>query len=243
MTSPYLGFAEREHGAFGEVGLASGWLMSFGIALHAAAAEHGVNSSAAYLESRFALREHLALRLRLSQLWERGSLFGGAADGSFSVDQAATTAIGLALEVRLNQHLQFIANADFGHTRVDSAASSLLQDFSAVRSSALGIGMLATDTWRRGDRAGLALLRPLRISAGDVALSVPIAIDAENRIRRRSSRIELAPQVEETDVEAYYQAPIGGRTAFSANFLLRHNPEHIRAGNEVTIMGSVLHRF
>ncbi len=186
----------------------------------------GHHSQTATLQGTYRVNDALRLRASLSDGRERGGLFGGSSEGVFSIDGARTVAIGTGAEYRINPRLALIGQYTYGYTRVDDGTSSLLKDFSALHGEAYGLGLVASSVFRKEDRFGIMLSRPLRVTAGQVDLNVPFARDFDGTVYARSERVSLVPEGRETDVEVAYSLPLTGNVNLSGHLLWQHQPFH-----------------
>jgi len=247
LTTPYFGFADRERiGYYLSYPISAAWRAQAGYSVQrdARAAEFGASSDAAVMEAIWEPLPEIAMHLRWGEVREDGSLFGGASGGSFSVRDATTRFAGIGATLNINEHWSLVANADFGRTNVSSAAHSLLRDFSALRSDAFSIGVTGSGLWRRDDRFGIAVTRPLRVGAGSAVLSLPTGLDAASRVIRTESRLSLEPDGHEIDLDAYYEVPLARNTYLSTNVFFARAPNHVAdAGWDVTISAAIRFGF
>jgi hypothetical protein len=226
LTSPYLGFGSLADSA------TLGFRPAGNVALSVSAnridedERFGLQSQATMFSGSYAPTERTNLTLNFSQLIENGSLLGGASGGVFSVDKARTMAIGLRSDYRVNDKLTLFANYTHGFTSVDEARGSFFQDFSALGSQAYGLGIIGSDLLRYRDRAGLALSRPLRVTAGDVDLVVPHGLDGARNPLITSTRVALDSDHAETDLEAFYRMSLDRHTDIGAHLTYRDHPNH-----------------
>jgi hypothetical protein len=102
------------------------------------------------------------------------------------------------------------------------AAGRLTSDAFAVDASGRGVFL-------RGDRLGLRIAQPLRVSSGSYRLSLPVAYDyASGAVGYAERRLDLAPDGRERDVELAYGRGFGPGW-IDTNLYVRHEPGNIAA--------------
>ncbi len=244
LTTPFLSFANRANSASLGYRLHDKLGLRFGVAATNENRDYGLDSDAAMLEGSFDVNDKATVKLHVGQLAERGSLLGGSNGGAFGVDRTNTTAVGITGQYRLSDSLALVGNYTEGYSRVDDEQNSLLHNFSGIRSHAFGLGLLANDLFDRGDRLGFSVSQPLRVTAGEVDMTVPYARDIPGNIYANTDRLDLTPSGSELDVEAYYQTRLGKKTRFGTYFGVTDEPFHAKSTDrEFTLFTSVAREF
>lgn len=185
---------------------------------------HGLSSDSAMLQGSYFPNEKTSISLRLSNLYEDGSLLGGASEGVFSVANASTTAIGLTGNYQVSKKLSLYATLTEGFTDVKAQSGSFLQSFSGLRSQSWSTGVIGSDLFRYHDRAGIAISSPLHVQQGDADLVVPQSLDEFRQIQSSRTRVSLAPAGSEIDVEAFYRMNLNQRTQLGTTLAYRDAP-------------------
>ncbi len=244
LRSPYLGFSEREHR------FQISWPGGAGVKLLAGVATHEndeyaeADSRAVFVQGEWRLGASTHLQLRASHLEELGSLFGGAAGGSFGVDRARTRALGVTAKIRLRRSLSLVGNWDIGETDVNPSAASLLHDIGRVRSDAFSIGLIADGLLRSNDHGGVAVSRPLRIRSGATRLIVPRSMDRHENVSFSNTSLTLEPGGHELDLDLFYQFSPQADTTIATHLFVRRNPNHdTTADLEVMLLGTLSWSF
>lgn len=205
---------------------------------------HGRNSVAAVLEGSYRFEDRAKVSLQVGRLQEDGSLFGGSSGGAFGVDDTETLAASISGSLRLGRRVHLIGNYGVARSDVADTETSLLNDFSTLRSDWFGVGVVADEVFDRGDQVGVAFSQPLRVTDGEVDLNVPYARDFEGNIYRDAKRISLEPGGREYTLESYYLHPMGRRGSLGAYVMLRQDHNHIEgAGTDVSVLASYRARF
>jgi hypothetical protein len=85
-----------------------------------------------------------------------------------------------------------------------------------------------------GDRFGLRLAQPLRVSSGGLKVDLPVAWDyATTSAQIKAGRINLAPSGREIDAEALYAVPLWAGS-LSTSLYWRKDPGHFAAAPDDT---------
>jgi len=244
FAMPVLSFsAVADSASFGFAG-SSGFALDFGVVSTDEDRAYGRDSVAAVMEGSYSFDDRGEISIQVGQLQEDGSLFGGASKGTFSVDETRTLAASLAGSFRVGDNAWLIGNYGVAHSDVDASGKGMLSNFSSLQSDWFGIGMVAERLFGTRDQAGVAFSRPLRVTGGEVDMSVPYARDFEGNIYADTDRISLEPAGREYTLESYYLHPLGRRSSLGAYVMLRREPNHVAgAGTELTFLASYRARF
>lgn len=185
----------------------------------------GSDTRLGHVGLRHAFASGGALRLGVGTLDESAALLGSQGAGAFAIGEASSTRfVTLGGGVPLTARLELFGSATMATT--DPGAVGLLDGWSNVRSSAFGVGAVATDLFTEGDRLGVLVGQPLRVQDASATITVPVGIAADGRVVRRSERVELAPGGREIDVEFAYTRSLVDGLDLSSWLLLRHEPGH-----------------
>jgi hypothetical protein len=186
---------------------------------------NGLSSQAVMLQGSYSPSEKMTVSLRVNNLFEDGSLLGGASSGAFSVAHANTTAIGLTGQYKIFDKFSLFASFTEGFTGVKQQKGSFLQEFSGLTSQSWGTGVIGRSLFRYNDRAGFAVSSPLRISNGSADLLVPQSLDGQRNIVNSRTRVSLAPEGREIDFEAFYRMNLNRRTNIGTTLTYRDTQE------------------
>ncbi len=236
FTAPLMGFANTASSVNLGYNLSETTGVKFGYAATDEHDNHGLKSNAAVIEGAYKPNEVTTLRLQLGQLDETGSFFGGAAAGPLSARQAVTTSLGLSGAYQIAPTLSLIASYTEGYTRVRADQNGLLRGFSGIHSRAWGLGLVKSDLFTRGDRFGMALSQPLRVTRGTVDLSVPYARDFAGNVYRHNETVSLAPDGSERSLDAFYNLTVAKNVQAGAHFMYSHQPQHNAAVDDATTL-------
>lgn len=244
FAAPVLSFGSVADSVSVGYGKRDGFGLDFGLVSTDEDRAHGRDSVSAVLEGSYRFENRAEVNIQVGRLQEDGSLFGGASNGAFSVDQTETLAASVSGSLRLGEQTHLIGNYGVARSDVDQSDTGLLRNFSSLSSDWFGVGVVADEVVDRGDQAGVAFSQPLRVTGGEVDLSVPYARDFEGNIYRESERVSLEPRGREYTLESYYLHPLGRRASLGAYFMLRRQPNHVAgAGTDMTVLASYRARF
>lgn len=244
FSVPLLGFSTRADSASFGLTSRGGFGIDLGVVRTDEDRRHGQDSVAAVVEGSYAFEDRAEVSFQVGQLQEDGTLFGGASNGAFSVDETDTLAASISASLRIADETHLIGNYGVARSEVDQADGGLLRNFSSLRSDWFGVGLVSDEVLYKGDQMGLAFSRPLRVIGGEVDLSVPYARDFEGNIYRNTDRVSLEPGGTEYTLESYYLHQLDRRSSLGAYVMLRREPNHVAgSGTEVTVLGSYRARF
>jgi hypothetical protein len=100
-----------------------------------------------------------------------------------------------------------------------------------MASDAFTLDLSRSNAFARGDRLGVRLMQPLRVTGGGYDMNLPVAFDhATMSPNYERTRMNLAPSGRELDFEAAYAFALPGRARhLAANGFLRRQPGHLAA--------------
>lgn len=244
FSMPLLGFSATADSARVGLGGDDGLDVAFGLVRTDEQRAHGRQSIAAVVEGSYGFGDDMELSLQLGQLQEEGNLFGGASNGTFSVDGTDTLAANVSAALRLSEQAYLVGSYGVARSDVEHAEVGILKNFSGLRSDWLGLGLVADAVLHPRDQFGLAFSRPLRVTAGEVDLHVPYARDFDGNIYKNVDRVSLVPDGNEYTMETYYLRPLGRRASLGAYLMLRQEPNHVaQADTELTVLASYRVKF
>jgi len=187
------------------------------------------NSASVSLDRRFG---PLSLTLKAAQLSEKNTVLGarfgamlgapGSVSRQLSLDSSLAAPGGWALRGRWQQ----------GWTRIGAGGVRPASDHLVSR--AWSFDATRGSMFLSGDRFGLRLAQPLRVSSGGLNVDLPVAWDyATASAQIRAGRINLAPSGREIDAEALYAVPLWAGS-LSTSLYWRKDPGHFAAAPDDT---------
>ena len=209
-------------------------------------AENGAEvafGTAAELSRDIGDRAHASVML--GSLKERETFLGSRTDGAFDLEGGTPTHFaGLSVEVALTPRLSLLGSVYGGLSYPAAAQNSLFTGVSAIQTQSFSLGLWADDIVSYGDRLGLVLNQPLRVSRGEAELSLATGRDRAGKVSRRTVTADLAPRGRELDLEAFYRVKLAPQTTLTTSAMLRTEPGHVRgAESEGVLLFRLQHRF
>ena len=226
FASPLSGFAHRADSM--RFGFANGdnINLSMGLVSVDEDQEFGNQSLSTIFQGKYQFENNSAISVQFGKLEEEKSLLGGSAGGAFGVKTAETYAVNFAGNWQINDRFALVGHYGMGYTDVEEAKLSFLHNFSGIKSSWFGLGLLGRKLFKHDDQFGIAFSQPLRIDSGEVDYALPYARDYYGNILKNVERISLAPQAAERMLEGFYRTKVGKRFELGTFFTLRENPNH-----------------
>ncbi|MDA1059913.1 MAG: carbohydrate porin, partial [Proteobacteria bacterium] len=147
------------------------------------------------------------LRVGIGRTQESASLFSTTASGAFgTMGDSDSTFVNFGGSVPLGNRLA----AHASYTQVSSdilyAGDGYLSNWSAVRASAFSAGLTRQGLFRKEDNAGFAIYQPLRVSAAQADLRLPVGTEPVpgGAIHYQSERVDVTPTGREVDLQMAY---------------------------------------
>ncbi len=244
FTSPFMGFTDQGFASQASYRLSENFGFNFGLSTNEEADKYGLESDSAVVEGTY-IKDKVGLALQLGSMREMGSLFGGASGGVLSVDESNTVSLGLSGTYAINDTFSLLGNFTEGYTQVDDWDQSYLQNFSSIRSSAYGLGLVGKGVFTSTDQAGIGFSRPLKVKRGSADLIVPEGReDFGQPLYFNEERINLNPTASEQAFEAFYSFQPKKDVELSTYFLHQKNPDHnADAGSRNTVLATLKFSF
>ncbi len=170
----------------------------------------------------------IELRLGYGFMKEDGGFLGSEATGAFgSNSEASSQYLDISLLAPISDKIDLFGAYSQGHTDSSAGASSLLSDYSTIRSEAFGVGLVMSDVAEEGDGLSLIVGQPLRVNKGSADVTVPVGRTEDGTILQRSGRLDLSPEGREIAIEAVYNVALDDESqSLSAGSFVRLNPDH-----------------
>ena len=244
FTNPYLSFTDQGIASAASYQLSDHFGFNFGLSSNEQPDKYGLESDSAVIEGTYR-KEKIGLGLQLGSVREMGSLFGGASGGVLSVEESNTISLGLSGTYKINDTFSLLGNYTEGYTKVDDWDQSYLQNFSSIRSSAYGVGLVGKGVFNSSDQIGIGYSRPLKVKRGSADLIVPEGReDFGQPLFYNEERINLNPTASEQAFEAYYSFSPKKDVELTTYFLHQKNPDHnADASSENTILATLKFNF
>ena len=244
FTNPFLSFTDQGIASQASYKLSENFGFNFGLSSNEESDKYGLESDSAVIEGTYS-KDKLGLGLQFGSVRELGSLFGGASGGVLSVDESNTISLGLSSTYAINNTFSVLGNYTEGYTQVDDWDQSYLQNFSSIRSSAYGLGLVGKGLLTSADQAGIGFSRPLKVKSGSADLIVPEGReDFGQPLYFTEERINLNPTASEQAFEAYYSFQPKKDVELTTYFLHQKNLDHnADASGENTVLATLKFTF
>jgi hypothetical protein len=174
----------------------------------------------------------IEIGIGIGRLTEDGRTFGAISSGALSLGKgSASTFLTVMAAAHPSSRLELTASYTAGRTRA-APGGGLFSNVGIFASDAFAIGAIRHGAFVTGDMLGFQLAQPIRVSDAQVALSLPVALDADGAIVRAARRLNLAPRGREIDLQLAYRTPLdmfagrAGRESLRAFVMARLNPGH-----------------
>lgn len=188
--------------------------------------DDGLPGRLATVGADYRFSDSIDLQVSYAFLDEAESLLGSNASGAFAFDDGAASHLSTArLGYRPIVDLELFAQATVGFSQM-SDDTGLLRDWSAVRSDAFALGVIAADVAAEGDRVGLVVGQPLRVSSASATLDMPVARTTGGQVQRVQEQVGLTPSGRELRVELAYQRTLAEQDTLGTWLMLQHEPGH-----------------
>ena len=170
-------------------------------------------------------KERFRLGYQVGALVEDGSMYGGSSDGPLSVDSTSTYYLGVNGSFNLTRDIRVIGGYFQGMSSVDDSSSSLLSDFSGLRSEGYALGLVANRVFSDRDSFGVSYSSPLQTTSGSATLTVPVSQDYNTgAISFDSSGVDFDTANREKVLEMYYNYRLNRRSSVFTHLSYTGNP-------------------
>ncbi len=170
-----------------------------------------------------------SLGFGFSYLDERDAYLNSQASGAFDFAGGSTSqfyTVAGTLPLWDWHSLELLGAYTMGTTSMPAATGDLLGNWSTVGSNAFGVGIVARDMISDGDRLGLLVGQPLRVSSAHATLTLGTEVDAEGNIAQQSQRVDVTPEGREIDLQLAYQRPLAPGMSLSSWIMVQRQPGH-----------------
>ena len=243
--SPYLGFASDGFNVATQTRLSD--TISSRAASFSGNAEDQKDQTAygAAAELTYAPFAGSTVALQTGFVSEDKTFLGSETRGAFALGRTDTTYAGVSASVNLAPRVELVGSYFMGISAAQASNGSLLHDLSGVTSDAFSLGLVHSDAMRSGDRLGLIVNQPLRISGGSANITLPTSVSTGDlAVGYTTLSGNLAPSGRELDLELFYTAPLAEKTTLNTSVMYRHEPDHVKtADDEAQLLLRVKHQY
>lgn len=214
--NPVLGFAAGEHFAGASVDRVGPFRFAAGYSEKSTSGPllDAYKAGAVAASVTFAVSEDQGVNVAVTDLRERGGVFGSRSEGALSFGkEARTRAMSLSWDHANWRGLALTASWTLGVSEGDS--NGLLSLGSGTLSDAFHIGIAKSGLLGDRDHVAISLSQPLRVRSGSVQLYADKALDEDAVMQMQSEAISLVPSGRELDLQVEYRFGTAGAGTFS----------------------------
>jgi hypothetical protein len=162
--------------------------------------------------------------INVAQSDEANSMLGGEEAGALALtSHASTTSLGFGARFDLGQDWVATASWSRGWTEATPVADGLVRSFSGIEAQAYGVALAKRGVFGDYDSLGIALSRPLHITAGTAVVTASTGVTETRDIVYTTEVLNLATSAPETDVELGYSARVGDGLMLQASAMYQQN--------------------
>jgi len=186
----------------------------------------------------------LMVQAQLSQLEENGTFLSNYFSGAYKTGLAQTNTFNLIAKAELTNNLNFIAEYNKGNTDVTNLDDSVVSNMSDLDSEGYSLSLIKHGLYSKGDTIFTLFKQPLRVTDGDMTLSMADGLNLDDSIHFTDQKIALTPSGKEQILTLGYSTDYKEDIAFT--LLLNHinNPNHdASASSDNQVMMKVIARF
>jgi len=169
-------------------------------------------------------KEQYRTGFQIGALLEDDSFLGGSSNGLFGTDQTNTYYLGLNGAFRITPKISFIGSYFQGFSSVNESRSSLLDNFSSIRSEGYGVALVVNRLFSGRDSFGIAFSSPMQTTDGSARLTIPVSQDATGAIGFSSTNLSFRNPDRENIFETYYNYRLNSKNDLFAHFSYTQNP-------------------
>lgn len=241
FASPY--FAMASSGDSMAVGTAIGPIgLKFGASTKNASDQPDMDPSAVRVnagEISYRLDSGASVAAQFGNMREHGSLLQSFGNGALGLGEGASTFfMTWSGSLPVTETWKLFGRYSAGATNPSELSSSLLRDFSSIRSNAFAAGLVGDNLLRGDDSLAFVVSQPLRVTHGAAQLDAPVGRAADGTIVRSSERVSLSPSGREIDAEVQYQLRLDAGESVLLNMMLQLQPGHEADARPGAVLGA-----
>jgi subtilisin family serine protease len=151
--------------------------------------------------------------------------------GAFSnVGNSKTDYAKITISKELFSDLTTIASFSEGKTSITGNQSGLFRNFSDIKSRAFSIGLIKENFLKKG-RIGFMYNEPMRVYSGRVLIDIPIGLNSQGEVVRKSINGSLVPSGRQKDFEFLWSYQLMKNYDLNFNFIVSKDYNNIKNNN------------
>jgi len=179
-----------------------------------------------------------------SYLNENNQLLGSPSSGYLAMGpQATTRSVGLGTNVGFGDGYQLGFDAAYAVTSGAGGAESFVTGTSTLGSESFSLALTKDDVSGVGDKLGITVDKPLRITSGSASLAVPVGQDDFGNPIIENERTSLVPNGSETDLGFVYNRPIEEGVSTGLNVQYREDADNVAGAHDAAAMARLDLKF
>ena len=176
--------------------------------------------------ARHRLTDRLTVGIGVGMLDEQGTFLASDSSGAFGENAENQAAFGSVLGRYARGDWSLEGSWTVAAARPSLGADSMLGDLGTVYADSWSVGLIKRDVLDDGDRLGLMLGQPFRVTSAKGTLDVPVSRDFSGNVIRSSEQVSLTPSGREIDIELAYARDLTDATSLDTHLFLRNEPGH-----------------
>lgn len=176
--------------------------------------------------ARHRLTDRLTVGVGAGLLDEQGTFLASESSGAFGEGAESQAAFGSLLGRYALGKWSLEGSWTLAAARPSLGADSMLGDLGTVYADSWSMGLIRRNVLDVGDRLGLMLGQPFRVTSAQGTLDVPVSRDFDGNVIRSSEQVNLEPSGREIDLELAYARELGDATSLDTHVFLRREPGH-----------------
>ena len=117
------------------------------------------------------------------------------------------------------------------------SGDSLFDNWSRIHANSFAIGLTTQSQFTNGDRLGISVGQPLRVSKSTVDATLPVGRDLDGNVLQETQRVDLVPTGRQIDIQLAYSLRSRGQTEVTSFAALSLQPGHDSSANPEAAVG------
>ena len=151
--------------------------------------------------------------------------------GAFSnIGNSKTDYTKITISKELFPDLTTIASYSEGNTSIAGNNLGIFRDFSNIKSRAFSIGLIKENFLKKG-RIGFMYNEPMRVYSGRVLIDIPVGLNSQGEVVRKSINGSLVPSGRQKDFEFLWSYRLMKNYDLNLNFIVSKDHNNIKNNN------------
>ncbi|MBT4013232.1 MAG: hypothetical protein HOF15_13055, partial [Planctomycetaceae bacterium] len=169
---------------------------------------------------------------------EEESLFSSSSRGAFgTMDDNRNEYATLAASWEINDKTIIFGTYTNATLKPSFSGDSLFDNWSRIHANSFAIGLTTQSQFTNGDRLGISVGQPLRVSKSTVDATLPVGRDLDGNVLQETQRVDLVPTGRQIDIQLAYSLRSRGQTEVTSFAALSLQPGHDSSANPEAAVG------